>query len=592
MARVRAVFGQAVGAHREAVAQLRAARAALDAERSGDTAADRAALAGRARQAATRLAPGWLGADWSDAGDLPVGRDVSAGAPVPVRIVAAVAADDLTYPAVVPLLGVGHLAVEAATPELFAGVLLRLVAAAPAGLLRVCWLGAGLPAPFRPLRAAGMLIEADPDNALAAADRQLGHVADAVRAGQDPAGLPYLLVVVAQPVPPARLRPLAEQGPAGRLHLLLAGQSAPLPHTVSVRSASTAAAGAPARVAAGEPAGTGEGGPAGPAAAGEPVTVSYGEVTAPAVRLDPAPPAELVTAVCRRLAGSLRPGFGQLVPGTRWAERSAPGLRTPIGVGVDGVAELVCAGATPHWLLAGAPRAAGAVALTALYGLAARYSPDELAVYLLDATGLALFAEFAPSRADPSWLPHARCVGAVDTAGTLLPVLETLVGEVAGRRRLLAGAGCADLATAMSTVDRAMPRIVLALAGADSAVTAAARSGPSGPVPRTRSAGASAGRVEALLAELAETGGPVGVHLLLSAERPAAAVFGRLPGRLVVSDVDGTAVLAERTVRLIDPYAEAARRARLREALWQARTPGSAPPEVPHASEPTSLAGE
>jgi hypothetical protein len=59
-----------------------------------------------------------------------------------------------------------------------------------------------------------------------------------------------------------------------------------------------------------------------------------------------------------------------------------------------------------------------------------------------------------------------------------------------------------------------------------------------------------------------------------------------------VSDVDGTAVLGGRTVRLIDPYAEPAARARLREALWQARTPGSAPPEVPQATEPTSLAGE
>ena len=69
-------------------------------------------------------------------------------------------------------------------------------------------------------------------------------------------------------------------------------------------------------------------------------------------------------------------------------------------------------------------------------------------------------------------------------------------------------------------------------------------------------------------------------------------MLGRLPGRLTVSDVDGTAVLGGRTLRLIDPYAEAAQRARLREALWQARTPGSAPPEVPHASEPTGLAGE
>ncbi|MEV0843365.1 FtsK/SpoIIIE domain-containing protein [Actinocatenispora sera] len=613
MTRVRAVFGQAVGAHREAVAQLRAARTALDVARSGDSAAERAALAEQARRAARRLAPGWLGADWADTAELPVGRDASASAPVPVRIGTAVPADDLGYPSVVPLLGAGHLALDAGSPGLFASVLLRLVAAAPAGLLRVCWLGAGLPAPFRPLRAAGLLLEADPDTALAAADRQLQHVAAAVRAGQDPAGLPYLLLVVAQPLPPARLRPLAEQGPAGRLHLLLAGQAAPLPHTVSVRSAATRADHSGADGAGAVP--------------GEWVTVSYGEVTAPAVRLDPMPPDELVAAVCRRLADSLRPGFGQLVPAQRWAERSATGLRTPIGVGAGGAVELVCAERTPHWLLAGSPRAAGAVALAAVYGLATRYSPDELAVYLLDATGFALFAEFAPSRADPSWLPHARHVDAVESAADPAPVLAGLVAEVAERRRLLDRAGHADPATALSTVDRAVPRILVVLAGADLALAAtrmspvpgadpdgAARPEPraeGGTVPRMRGDGAQRASdhgepgpaprrtgepeslpVEAMLAGLVSTGGAVGVHLLLSAQRPAAPVLGRLPGRLTVSDVDGTAVLGERTVRLIDPYADPAARARLREALWQARTPGSAPPEVPHATEPTSLAGE
>jgi hypothetical protein len=654
MARVRAVFGQAVRAHREAVAQLRAARAALDVERSGDSAADRAGLADQARRAAARLAPGWLGANWVDTADLPVGRDASPAAPVPVRIGTAVPGDDLEHPAVVPLLGAGHLAVDAPSPGPFAGVLLRLLAAAPAGLLRVCWLGPGLPAPFRPLRAAGLLVEADPGTALAAADRQLRHVADAVRAGQDPAGLPYLLLVAAQPLPPARLRPLAEQGPAGRLHLLLASQAAPLPHTVSVRPAAARAPrdphGAPgARTAADAgpemPTAAGArtdrdpyGGSAAPGSSGgsaaepggagtghgELVTVSYGEVTAPAVRLDPVPPDALIATVCRRLADSLRPGFAQLVPAQRWAERSATGLRTPIGVGAGGAVELVCAERTPHWLLAGSPRAAGAVALTAVYGLATRYSPDELAVYLLDATGLALFAEFAPSRADPSWLPHARHVGAVDTAEDLRQVLAALAGEVAERRRLLERAGHAELAAALSAVDRAMPRILVVLAGADRLWPATPPApvprahpdgGPSsdaGTVPRMRGEDgmppghgepgpASSGRadgkpepppVEAMLAELAAIGGAVGVHLLSSAQRPAAPVLGRLPGRLTVSDVDGTAVLGGRTLRLIDPYAEAAQRARLREALWQARTPGSAPPEVPHASEPTSLAGE
>ena len=43
--------------------------------------------------------------------------------------------------------------------------------------------------------------------------------------------------------------------------------------------------------------------------------------------------------------------------------------------------------------------------------LAARYSPAELAFYLLDFKEGVSFARFAPGRRDPSWLPHVRLVG-------------------------------------------------------------------------------------------------------------------------------------------------------------------------------------
>jgi S-DNA-T family DNA segregation ATPase FtsK/SpoIIIE len=43
--------------------------------------------------------------------------------------------------------------------------------------------------------------------------------------------------------------------------------------------------------------------------------------------------------------------------------------------------------------------------------LAARYSPAELALYLLDFKEGVSFARFAPGRREPSWLPHVRLVG-------------------------------------------------------------------------------------------------------------------------------------------------------------------------------------
>ena len=543
MSRVRGMFAAAMDAHREAVAQLRAARTALATARSADGPEVLAELAEQARAAAGRLATGWLSADWDTAADLPVGRDVPADASAPVRVGTAVPAgpDSLTYPAIVPLLGTGHLALagDAGTGPLsgdtgtgplagdtgtgtLAGVLLRLLAAAPAGLVRVCWVGGGLPAAFAPLRAAGLLVEADPDAAFAAADRQREQ---AVRAGQDRAALPYLVLVGAVPMDLARLRVLAEQGPAARVHLLLAGQPAPLPHTTGLLAA------------------TPEGSSATP---GAPARVRYAAGVEIAVRPDPAPSDQLVAAVCGRLAGSLRPRFALLVPPSRWAERPGAGLATPIGLGATGPAHLVFSTSRPHWLVtAGTARAAGAVALTAVYGLAARYSPDDLALHLVDATGLGLFAEFAPAAGDPGWLPHARTVG---DGERLAPVLAALSAEVAERE------------SGGSTDDDARPRILLVVAGAV----------PGGAV--------------------VERGAAVGVHLLVCAGEPAVpAQRGGRFARITVSDVDGTARLDGSTVRLIDPFGAPAQRARLRQALWQARTPGSAPPAV---SGTTSLAGE
>ena len=65
----------------------------------------------------------------------------------------------------------------------------------------------------------------------------------------------------------------------------------------------------------------------------------------------------------------------------------------------------------PHALIAG-PSGTGKTNLIYAWmgALAARYSPAELAFYLLDFKEGVSFARFAPGRRDQSWLPHVRLV--------------------------------------------------------------------------------------------------------------------------------------------------------------------------------------
>ena len=94
----------------------------------------------------------------------------------------------------------------------------------------------------------------------------------------------------------------------------------------------------------------------------------------------------------------------------------------------------------PHALIAG-PSGTGKTNLIYAWmgALAARYSPAELAFYLLDFKEGVSFARFAPGRRDPSWLPHVRLVGVnVNTDREFgLALLRFLGAELRrpGRRR-------------------------------------------------------------------------------------------------------------------------------------------------------------
>ncbi|MEK8110002.1 FtsK/SpoIIIE domain-containing protein [Micromonospora sp. M12] len=90
--------------------------------------------------------------------------------------------------------------------------------------------------------------------------------------------------------------------------------------------------------------------------------------------------------------------------------------------------------------------------LDVLYGLAARYSPAELQLYLLDFKEGVSFTEFVPTGRDPSWLPHARAVGIESDREYGLAVLRELRREAQRRATALKRHGVTKLADLPLTI--------------------------------------------------------------------------------------------------------------------------------------------
>ena len=89
--------------------------------------------------------------------------------------------------------------------------------------------------------------------------------------------------------------------------------------------------------------------------------------------------------------------------------------------------------ATIPGLIVSAPRSgAGKTAFLAnvLFGLAARYGPDQLAIQLVDLGPGEAFAEYLQTEGDRSWLPHVRAAGMEADREYLLAVLDELEAEL------------------------------------------------------------------------------------------------------------------------------------------------------------------
>ncbi|MGC5334423.1 FtsK/SpoIIIE domain-containing protein [Micromonospora sp. DT62] len=599
---------RAAALHRRAAATATAAASVLDDTRPVPADQRRQyELADRLRSAAAVLAPGWAGAPLETvAPATPAGE----GPPPFVRVGTAAPLDDARFPALVPLLGTGHLSVDVDARDsrvagLLRGVLLRLLAATPAGALLVRAVdatGSAL-APFAPLADAGLLPPPAVDVAgLRAVLTEAEQWVAPGASGRRRHDRTLLLVVAALPESTgptdlARIDALAEPGRSAGLHLVVAGwppvgDREPLPRatTLAVRTA---------YALLGDPPG---GSFASPGA--EPP----GGLNSP-VFIEADPPAELVDAVCHRLAAQVEAGsrlaLTDLLPAADeelWTASGVGGLTTTVGDAGGRPVSLGFTELTPHWLVSGRSGTGRSTFLTtALLGLTARYGPDELALYLADLADAESFVEFLQTKRDRSWIPQVRAAAMAADREYVLSLLDELVAEV--RRREEAGGRAGGQRFAELRQHRAMPRIVCVL---DNLPLLFAE--------RDRLAADAAARLDAL----ARTGRAYGVHLVLAGEGDLGlgsrtdrdSVLGQFPVRVALPG--GGAVLEptndsaaglpvgsavvntagglggprgairghERMVRFPDPQDHLDTVEALRHRLWSARPEGATPPVV------------
>jgi DNA segregation ATPase FtsK/SpoIIIE, S-DNA-T family len=262
---------------------------------------------------------------------------------------------------------------------------------------------------------------------------------------------------------------------------------------------------------------------------------------------------------------------------------------------------------TPHWLVGG-PTGSGKTVflIDLLYGLACRYSPQELSLYLLDFKEGVSFTEFTPrahepdchpdcTLHDPTWIPHARVVGIESDRQYGVAVLRSLVAEMNKRGNEMKRVGVQNLASLRAQrPGTPYPRIVTVIdefqhmfAGNDGLT----------------------GQTVVLLEELARKGRSYGIHLVLASQTAAGiqalydkkeSIFGQfgmriaLRGSRTVLDPEnfhddnlplGSMVVnaaaghkdANRVVQFPDATSDPGRLHDIRQRLWAQRTDDNPP---------------
>ncbi|TCO40946.1 FtsK/SpoIIIE family protein [Kribbella antiqua] len=266
--------------------------------------------------------------------------------------------------------------------------------------------------------------------------------------------------------------------------------------------------------------------------------------------------------------------------------------------------------ALPHVLVGGAVgQGKSNLLLVMIHGLAARYSPDDLEMYLLDFKHGVEFSALGPAAEREHWLPQVRVLGIHSDRAFGLAVLRHLSDELAQRSEIFKSHGnVADIAELAPGPDRP-PRILVVLdefqvllEDDDDLADEAAK----------------------LLERLVRLGRAYGVHVVLATQTIEGvkrlstrrdSIFGQVPYRIALktTPADAQAILrngntaaAELQFRgeavlnanfgspddnqhVLVSFADKAVLDELRRELWQ-RSGTTRPPRVFHLAEPARLA--
>ncbi|WP_427915648.1 FtsK/SpoIIIE domain-containing protein [Rhodococcus sp. KRD162] len=101
--------------------------------------------------------------------------------------------------------------------------------------------------------------------------------------------------------------------------------------------------------------------------------------------------------------------------------------------------------------------------LTLIYGVAARYSPDDVRMFLLDFKEGVEFSQLGPSGRNGAWLPHVDVLGLESDRDFGLAVLSHLTEQFEIRSTAFKNAGVGDITAFRSVSTEPMPRLLLVI---------------------------------------------------------------------------------------------------------------------------------
>ncbi|WP_462202993.1 FtsK/SpoIIIE domain-containing protein [Frankia sp. CcWB3] len=170
------------------------------------------------------------------------------------------------------------------------------------------------------------------------------------------------------------------------------------------------------------------------------------------VELDPPPHSMLVAAVTAQVAAAATreaarpPAISDMLPRGLWEFDSAAGVGVEVAQGPDGPVGFTFDDDTVHALVGGqAGSGKSTLLLDVIYGIAARYGPDQVRFHLLDFKEGLEFAQFAAGPTDPFYLPHADTVGIESDREFGVAVLRAVREQMRRRAVAMRAVGARDL---------------------------------------------------------------------------------------------------------------------------------------------------